>query len=557
MKTLHEYLEIIESLEKNIAEAIPLGQAMKYRRAWNPQLYKNIFMQYPADQRDKNAYRIYLPYQEEKKHFYIPAEIKQELDKLGYEVTDYGAGLAKEKTGKRVMKIGRLLADAPELQKKFINDPQRAISKTNQKLVVISRHPYDIAGMSTGRGWRSCMHLTDGVNKCYVMNDVKEGTLIAYLINADDKNIQKPISRILIKPFINEEDPDDIFLVSEETQYGTSDSKFGKIVDQWVDNINGPDKSGLYCINPKLYKDSDKDTAMVGGYDLRGMYKKEGMSDKVIRLLRRLLASKGIDNDVDYIPETKEFQLYKWRDFDRFLRDIYDRQVEKILEIAQGDADWQVDATSISDFASIIQELPDKWQEKFMNHTHANNIKDAAKVLINNNDPWYESFVDVVKGEHKIREQAWERLAEYCDIGWYFTCGGGVNIPTDVEKLKDFVTSNQSVTLTISIDQMFDIATYDDDGDYNEVDVYNLRQNGWDAISDNERNNMIERRYENDLTDGADDDTWLYDLENDPNTLFVEPYLVRLNGHSQSRIEDPRQSELLESMKRLLKLSGL
>ena len=67
--------------------------------------------------------------------------------------------------------------------------------------IIISRHPYDIAGMSTGRGWRSCMHLEDGQFNEYVPQTIAAGGLIAYLCNEDDKNIKNPKGRVLIKPF--------------------------------------------------------------------------------------------------------------------------------------------------------------------------------------------------------------------------------------------------------------------------------------------------------------------------------------------------------------------
>lgn len=39
---------------------------------------------------------------------------------------------------------------------------QRISSKDTEYVIVLSRHPYDIAGMNTGRGWKSCMNLIYG-----------------------------------------------------------------------------------------------------------------------------------------------------------------------------------------------------------------------------------------------------------------------------------------------------------------------------------------------------------------------------------------------------------
>ena len=236
----------------DLLEAIPLGQAMQYRRAWDPDTYKELFMGYPIINRDKHGFRIYLHYITVEKQNVVPKNISNALEDKGYKVVDYISGKAREIDGIRTMRIGKLLADHPALQKQFNEDPQRSLSKKSDKLVVVSRHPYDVAGMSTGRGWKSCMNLTDGEKRHYVMRDVKNGTLIAYLIHKHDKNIENPISRMLIKTFQYEHDPSDTLLASDEVQYGTADEGFGLTVQRWLNKINGPDKTGFYCMHPKL-----------------------------------------------------------------------------------------------------------------------------------------------------------------------------------------------------------------------------------------------------------------------------------------------------------------
>lgn len=238
-----------------LLEAIPLGQAMPYRRAWDPNTYRELFMGYPESNRDKHGFRIYLHYIPVEKHAVVPNNIRIALEDKGYVATDYIAGKAREIDGSRVMRIGKLLADNPNLQKQFNEDPQRALSKKSDKIVVISRHPYDVAGMSTGRGWKSCMNLTDGDKRHYVMQDVKNGTLVAYLIDKHDKNIENPISRMLIKTFQYEHDPSDTLLASDEIQYGTSDEGFANTIQRWLNKTNGPEKTGFYCIHPKLSKE--------------------------------------------------------------------------------------------------------------------------------------------------------------------------------------------------------------------------------------------------------------------------------------------------------------
>lgn len=93
-----------------------------------------------------------------------------------------------------------------EIYNKF-SDQYRMMQKEQTYELVISRHPYDVAGMSTDRGWKSCMELPNESNKsggCYfsfVRKDVEKGTLVCYLIKSTDKNIEHPIGRINIKPY--------------------------------------------------------------------------------------------------------------------------------------------------------------------------------------------------------------------------------------------------------------------------------------------------------------------------------------------------------------------
>ena len=183
--------------------------------------------------------------------------VQREVKKHGYQIFDYQAGLASTPDGKRKIKIGKLLTN-PATIKIFANDPLRSASKTDNQLVVISRHPYDIAGMSTDRGWTSCMNLEDGENKAYVSDDVNAGTLIAYLINGNDKNIEHPIARVLIKPFVNLLDKNEVALGVSSKVYGSASNDFKKAVVKWADDINDSRKlDGIFKFPKDLYNDED------------------------------------------------------------------------------------------------------------------------------------------------------------------------------------------------------------------------------------------------------------------------------------------------------------
>lgn len=89
----------------------------------------------------------------------------------------------------------------------FNSDPARLgkdlaeMSASDKLCIIISDHAYDIAGMSYGRSWTSCMNIEDGDCKEMVECDIHHGTLVAYLCDTDDANINRPYARFLIKPY--------------------------------------------------------------------------------------------------------------------------------------------------------------------------------------------------------------------------------------------------------------------------------------------------------------------------------------------------------------------
>ncbi|MCF6243088.1 MAG: hypothetical protein L3J74_17330, partial [Bacteroidales bacterium] len=115
--------------------------------------------------------------------------------------------------------------------------------------------------MSTNRGWTSCMNLVDGAYKHYILNDIKEGTIIAYAVDNEDLNIQRPICRVLIKPYMNLENLDNFILVPSGNVYGTEIDGFYQVVKKWCDEVNnkfmGFDSTTVYCLNQNVYQDND------------------------------------------------------------------------------------------------------------------------------------------------------------------------------------------------------------------------------------------------------------------------------------------------------------
>ena len=237
-----------------LSEALKPSQFRGLVKGWDKSRYKKIF---------KGKYRIYLELESPKEDLYVNPSIKKELDLKGYDIENYPAGLAKKKgDGKRLIRIARLLKDNPDLLKNFINDPKRSASKRKELMVVVSRHPYDIVGMTTGRGWTSCMALDkDGYR--YIRIDIKQGSIIAYLIRKDDKNINNPVGRLMIRPFVNAEDPKDVLLIPEKRIHGTNKKGSYETILKWL-NVFQKEKVGLFTIKHGVYSELGKDLEFRG-----------------------------------------------------------------------------------------------------------------------------------------------------------------------------------------------------------------------------------------------------------------------------------------------------
>ena len=229
---------------------------------------------FPAYVMSKDGDRLYIPFSSnpEEKESYNKQVVVDELDHLGYEVVDYQKGLAKKDD--RVIKIGKIFSryDMKDALNLFNNDPARVSSKADDLMVVFSKHPYDIAGMSADRSWTSCQNITDGSQRSKVMCGVQEGTIVVYLISGMDRSIESPIARTLAKQYVNKADPNDI-MYQISGLYGNAPSDFIPYVKGIFEQIN-KEKMGTYRYNSDLYND-ESDT--ISRYDVEDIIKNPSM----------------------------------------------------------------------------------------------------------------------------------------------------------------------------------------------------------------------------------------------------------------------------------------
>jgi hypothetical protein len=249
---------------------------------------------------NKTGDRLYFRFnmeKNEKNNTYKPnLEIIKTLQDNNFKIKDYIKGIATDKYNREV-KIGKILQKTnPELLQKFNNDINREASKDKNQLIVISKNPYDIGGASTDRGWNSCMNLYTGKNAQYINCDIKQGTIIAYLVNMDDLNINNPQARIFIKPFINIKDKNDIIYYPERVVYGTSPKSFEVFINEIFKKYYP--KSGMYSLTPGLYADDagENEERLIDFKSIESSNRDEQIGKKIIKNIILSKDELNVDN---------------------------------------------------------------------------------------------------------------------------------------------------------------------------------------------------------------------------------------------------------------------
>jgi len=408
----------------NFLEALKPSQFRRFVQAFNKERYTDIFNKYEGD---KNHYRIYLPLKGETLDMNAgpEKELTEYLAVAGYEVLDYVKGTCRFKDAKNPSKIGQVLTklgakdnEAKRLMKAFVEDENRKAGSKDQLMVVISRHPYDIAGADTDRDWTNCMTMAHGTSKRvtkkhdelerlrreirqvkqdwqtleqeideiklgkskidrfapqvekekrlkdlqskdadintkidnlvseiedreetganakYLLYDVKEGSLVSYLVRKDDLDIKNPVSVLNIKPYIRETeddrevDKDDFVLVSDTEMYGKKVPAFKSTVDAWLDEVNGA-KYGRFTLNPVLYADSDQTHYRMDPSQLAGKI-------DTVAGIERFIRKEGLEEEF-------EDQV---------------KHIERILDAVRGKDGYEKALKSAGKYISKVREYP-------------------------------------------------------------------------------------------------------------------------------------------------------------------------------------------------------
>jgi len=208
--------------------------------------------------------------------------------------------------------------DINHVRSSFTNSQYRSNKATDDFYVVVSQNPHDIGSMSTDKSWESCMTLDGGSNRKHVYKEVASGGLISYLVKKDDKEIENPVARILIKRF---EDNQGGSIALPENSVYPDDAPPGyyRFLSNWLTNQQPEMKEGVYRMQGGGYSDTFQDTEMVSPNSPEGMmkwFRGEGEDAKYSKW-----------NLVDSLSEVhKEYTEDDDEDGDGMLQDYYDDQ---------------------------------------------------------------------------------------------------------------------------------------------------------------------------------------------------------------------------------------
>lgn len=191
----------------------------------------------------------------------LRASMEQILNKHNFKLADFRKGLASptnnEKRQQRIIPVLQtiskkdqaLAAQVAQITKEYEAAQLRLNPGPNNFMIVISQDPHDIALMTYDRHWKmaSCMRLKDdkdpgGAKWHQVYDEVREGGLIAYLTEPDDKDIKKPLARVLLRRFNNNKTN---IALCEETVYGMEIPGFKEAVKDWI-NQHQPKAYGKF-----------------------------------------------------------------------------------------------------------------------------------------------------------------------------------------------------------------------------------------------------------------------------------------------------------------------
>jgi hypothetical protein len=206
--------------------------------------------------------------------------------------------------------IGKYLAQYNKEMKKIFDSSHQ--STTTAFDIIITGHPIDVYGMSTGRGWASCQSLNSKQfvddnshmdildknpgwenvvsNAINIKNEIINQTHMAYLIKRGGDIDHDAIARIALKPH-KKLGTSDVTLISDGIIYGTAPKQFIDKVNEISEELFKIE-DGIYQLNDQCYAETAA-TKEIGNIKYDEEY------------FKRLLDTATTDNYLDIVRFSK------------------------------------------------------------------------------------------------------------------------------------------------------------------------------------------------------------------------------------------------------------
>lgn len=163
-------------------------------------------------------------------------------------------------------KIGALLEKhgaSDSVKQAYQHDPVRVGLGKHDYDLVISHHPHDVYGMSTGRGWTSCADMDNGGAAADCMPaEINKHTHVAYLVERGGDYDKEAIARLAFKHHRavsakSDQSPHENHqtLISEKRVYGSAPTDFRTVAEHHMAQLF-PIKNDTYVKTSGTYNDS-------------------------------------------------------------------------------------------------------------------------------------------------------------------------------------------------------------------------------------------------------------------------------------------------------------
>lgn len=183
---------------------------------------------------------------------------------LGQDIShdDYVRGAVKDKYNRDV-RLGRVIKNN-SLRDQFDRDPVRQTGYRNHKTTTV--RGIEVAGQTNpvpneqhpkGHAWKdsSCKNISNGINKRYLKNEIKHGTVVHFV---HDHNGQE-IYRATLQPHHN---GNEHTIYAVDAEYGIKHPKFTEDAHRVAEQLSGEYQPGLYAKHPQVYDDNRQRIAL-------------------------------------------------------------------------------------------------------------------------------------------------------------------------------------------------------------------------------------------------------------------------------------------------------